>query len=83
MVAIGSALSAGIVALVGAGWFVLPAKQTDLTALEKDVRIVQRDVTATQLDIREMRREVTDLVILVKGIDNTVRAVKIPLPEKR
>lgn len=69
--------------MVSAGWLVLPAKQTDLENLETKVQTIETDVKATKDSVNRMNNTVNDLVILVKGIDNQVRSVEIPLPRRR
>ncbi len=81
-----TAIWGGIIALVGAmigaGWLVLPAKQTELDAVQRDLVTIKSEMNATRGDILQVRHSINDLVILVNGIDNTVRNVKIDLPAR-
>lgn len=83
IVAIATIISSGIAALIGAGWFVLPAKQTDLVALEKQVSAIETDVKETAGDIRRIQNDISGLIVLIKGVDSYVRTVEMPLPQKR
>lgn len=82
IVAISSTIGAGIAALIGAGWLVLPAKQTDMTAITDKVAVIEADIRETRDAVNRMQGDVDSLLILIKGVDRVIRTSGIPIPER-
>lgn len=82
IVAISSTIGAGIAAMIGAGWLVLPAKQTDMTLVTGKVALIEADVKETRDAVTRMQGDVNSLLILIKGVDRVVRTSGIPIPER-
>jgi hypothetical protein len=67
-----SMLGAGVVALIGAGWIALPAKERDLTAVQQNVSVLKQTVETLADGMKGLGEQTRRLTEAVEGLKGTV-----------
>lgn len=77
-----AALCAGVGGMVTTGWLVLPAKQTDLTALQASVAEVRTMQQQARDERHQIKTALDGLTRVVADFDEVLRAREIALPKR-
>lgn len=77
-----AALCAGVGGMVTTGWLVLPAKQTDLAALQASVAEVREMQRQARDERSQIKTAVDGLTRVVADFDDALRARQIALPKR-